>query len=95
MSNREPIQNAMDSGGTFYVPPAQGPALESMFGPVAKWGRLEFPLPDRAPEHGRDELAALIHGGTFSPPKDALEQIWRDKAYALADAIIAAGWRHQ
>jgi len=67
----------------------------SMFGPVAKWGRLEFPLPDRAPEHGRDELAALIHGGTFSPPKDALEQIWRDKAYALADAIIAAGWRHQ
>ena len=68
---------------------------KSVFGPVAKWGRLEFPLPDRAPEHGRDELAALIHGGTFSPPKDALEQIWRDKAYALADAIIAAGWRHQ
>jgi len=65
------------------------PVAESVFGPVAKWGRLEFPLPeDRAPEHGRDELAALIHefqGWLVGDPGAA----------ALADAIIAAGWRHQ
>jgi hypothetical protein len=68
---------------------------ESLFGPVHKWGRVEFPLPEyRAVEHGRNELAALILGGSYnSVGSPTLEQVWRDKAYRLADAIIADGWR--
>jgi hypothetical protein len=64
------------------------------FGCAAVQGRVEFPLPEyRAAEHGRDELAALIQGGYNSVGSPTLEQIWRDKAYQVADAIIADGWR--
>jgi hypothetical protein len=74
--------------------PRLDPTEESMWGPVRKWGRLEFPLPEyRAVEHGRDELARLILDGRYKAGSPTLEQVWRDKAYLLADAIIADGWR--
>jgi hypothetical protein len=60
----------------------------SMFGPVAKWGRVEFPLPEyRAPEHGRDELAAVVKAAVW----DRDGSTW----LTIADAIIAAGWTHR
>ena len=65
---------------------------ESVFGPVAKWGRLEFPLPEyRAPEHGRAELVALILDALPGAQLDYP----RDVAADAADIILAAGWRHQ
>jgi hypothetical protein len=64
---------------------------ESLFGPVHKWGRVEFPLPEyRAPEHGRDELAALIH--TRTDPGNDPDPFAGD--YDIADTIIANGWLH-
>jgi hypothetical protein len=63
----------------------------SPFGPVAKWGHVEFPLPEyRAPEYGRDELAALIHGETDPACHDPQPY---EEDYDIADAIIADGRR--
>lgn len=68
---------------------------DSAFGPVRKWGRLEFPLPEyRAPERGRDELAELLHDGPIPvKPRTVGGMYAKDEAYRRADAIIAAGWR--
>ena len=76
----------------------------SMFGPVQKWGLREdavdhvpeFPLPEyRAPEHGRDELAALMrrHRKTDYLICECGETYEGTHVEHQADVILAAGWR--
>jgi hypothetical protein len=63
----------------------------SMFGPVQKWGRVEFPLPEyRAPVRGRDELVALMDKtiGDNWPVHSTANML-----ELIADELLAAGWR--
>jgi hypothetical protein len=76
---------------------------ESLFGPVHKWGRVEFPLPEyRAVEHGRDELAKLLFDALNA--SDLRQSLAANNLRAvviegvvdmlvIADAILADGWR--